>query len=83
MELWPLRLFSSRLSSACPGTQRGRMAKVSSTVLSPALRQSDCCKGLVNKLAVIRLTRVQQHVVGRQVLLSALDPSCFYPVTVH
>lgn len=28
MELWPLRSFSSRLSSACPGTQRGRMAKV-------------------------------------------------------
>lgn len=28
MELWPLRLFSSRLSLACPGTQRGRMAKV-------------------------------------------------------
>lgn len=28
MELWPLRLFSSRLSLACPGTQRGKMAKV-------------------------------------------------------
>lgn len=28
MELWPLRLSSSRLSSACPGTQRGRMEKV-------------------------------------------------------
>lgn len=28
MELWPLRLFSSHLSLACPGTQRGRMAKV-------------------------------------------------------
>lgn len=28
MERWPLRSFSSRPSSACPGTQRGKMAKV-------------------------------------------------------
>lgn len=73
MELWPLRLFSSRLSSACPGTQHGRMAKVrpdSSWIASNCIdirlkvkRQSLMCRKAWSKRHEgIELTRVPQQV---------------------
>lgn len=81
MELWPLRLFSSRLSSACPGTQRGRMAKVGRNTARRCIGGDWLSEGATVvrpwaiKLADVRLTWVQQHVAGQQVLLST-DPSC-------
>ena len=73
MELWPPRSFSSRLSSAYPGTPRGRMVKVGKTALTPhriwdfgSTRLEDA-EAIVAKAPWTKLACPPSHVGGQQV----------------